>query len=55
MNENNDYPVLDFEDCLNYIAEKIKLDKEVIESVLNAETEFMEKVGIIVTDNVHEY
>ena len=54
MNENNDYPVLDFEDCLNCIAEKIKLDKEVIESVLNAETEFMEKVGIIVTDNVHE-
>ena len=26
MNENNDYPVLDFKDCLNYIVDKTKLD-----------------------------
>ena len=39
MNENMDYPVLEFEDCINYIADKTKLDKEIIESVLNAETE----------------
>ncbi len=54
MNENNDYPVLDFEDCLNYIVNKTKLEKEVIASVLNAETEFMEKVGVIVTDDAKE-
>ena len=54
MNENNDYPVLDFEDCINYIVDKTKLDREIIESVLNAETEFMEKVGIIVTDDIKQ-
>lgn len=54
MSENNDYPVLDFKDCLNYIVDKTKLDKEIIESVLNAETEFMEKIGIIVTDDAKE-
>lgn len=54
MNENMDYPVLEFEDCINYIADKTKLDKEIIESVLNAETEFMEKVGIVVTDNAEK-
>ena len=50
-----DYPVLEFEDCINYIADKTKLDKEIIESVLNAETEFMEKVGIVVTDNAEKW
>ena len=55
MNENMDYPVLEFEDCINYIADKTKLDKEIIESVLNAETEFMEKVGIVVTDNAEKW
>ncbi len=54
MNENMDYPVLEFEDCINYIADKTKLDKEIIESVLNVETEFMEKVGIIATDNAEK-
>ena len=55
MNENMDYPVLEFEDCINYIVDKTKLDKEIIESVLNVETEFMEKVGIVVTDNAEKW
>ena len=55
MNENMDYPVLEFEDRINYIADKTKLDKEIIESVLNAETEFMEKVGIIAADNAEKW
>lgn len=55
MNENMDYPVWEFEDCINYIADKTKLDKEIIESVLNVETEFMEKVGIVVTDNAEKW
>ena len=55
MNENMDCPVLEFEDCINYITDKTKLDKEIIESVLNAETEFMEKVGIVVTDNAEKW
>lgn len=54
MNENMDCPVLEFEDCINYITDKTKLDKEIIESVLNAETEFIEKIGIIVTDDAEE-
>lgn len=52
MNEIKDCLVLDFDDCVNYIIDITKLDKEIIESVLNAETEFMKKVGIIVTDDV---
>lgn len=54
MNENMDCPVLEFNDCVNYIIDKTKLDREIIESVLNTETEFMEKVGIIVTDDIKQ-
>lgn len=54
MNQNMDCPVLEFNDCVNYIIDKTKLDREIIESVLNAETEFMEKVGIIVTDDIKQ-
>ena len=27
MNENMNYPVLEFEDCINYIVDKTKLDR----------------------------
>lgn len=50
MNSNKDCPVMEYEDCVNYIVEKTKLDKDTIESVLNAETDFMIKSGIIVID-----
>lgn len=50
MEQNKDCPVLEYKDCVNYIVEKTKLDKDVVESVLNAETDFMIKLGIIVTN-----
>ena len=40
-------PVLDFDECVKYIVEDIGYNSATVESILNAETEYMRKVGII--------
>ena len=47
MNENKEIPVLDFDELVKYIQEKTNYDKEVIENILNLETDFMIQLGII--------
>lgn len=47
MNENKEIPVLDFDELVKYIHEKTEYDKEVIEKVLDLETEYMVQLGII--------
>ena len=47
MNENKEIPVLDFDELVKHIQEKTEYDKEVIEKVLNLETEYMVQLGII--------
>lgn len=46
---NNEEPIMmDFDDCVNFIIESTKLDKDTVTAVLDAETEFMRKIGIII-------
>ena len=40
-------PVLDYEDCFKFITEKTGIDKKTAMRVLDAETEYMIKIGII--------
>lgn len=46
MNENT--PVYEWEDAINFIAERCDIDKETIEKVLILEEDYMRSVGIIV-------
>ena len=51
---NNEEPIMmNFDDCVNFIIESTKLDKDTVTAVLDAETEFMRKIGII-TDTCAE-
>lgn len=50
MDSNKNCPVMEYEDCVKYIVEKTKLDKDIVESVLNVETDFMIELGITATD-----
>ena len=43
--------VLDYEDMIVTIMEKTGLDKNVVSSVLDAESDYMEQVGILMTSD----
>lgn len=47
MNEDKEIPVLDFDELVKYIQGKTEYEKEVIENILNLETEYMVQIGII--------
>lgn len=47
MEYKDGLPVLDFEELVSYIMEKSQYPKADIERVLDLETEYMEKIGII--------
>lgn len=40
-------PVLDFNDCVKYIVKDTGYNSEIVESILDSETDYMRKVGII--------
>lgn len=46
MNENT--PVYEWEDAINFIVERCDIDKETIEKVLILEEDYMRSIGIIV-------
>lgn len=46
MNKNT--PVYEWEDAINFIAERCDIDKETIEKVLILEEDYMRSIGIIV-------
>lgn len=48
MNENT--PVYEWEDAINFIAERCDIDEEVIEKVLLLEEDYMRSVEIIVEE-----
>lgn len=47
MKENKEILVLNFNELVKYIQEKTEYNKEVIEKVLDLETEYMVQLGII--------
>lgn len=50
MDENKEMPVLNFDELVDYIQKKSDYTKEVIEDVLNLETDYMVQLGIISND-----
>lgn len=48
MNENA--PVFDWEDAVNFIAERCEVDRNTVEKVLELEEEYMCNVGIITSE-----
>lgn len=40
-------PVLDFDGCVKYIVKDTGYNSEIVEAILDSETEYMRKVGII--------
>ena len=47
---NGNTPVYEWEDAINYIAERCDVDKETIEKVLLLEEDYMRTIGIIVDE-----
>lgn len=47
MNENKDIPILDFDKMVEYIMKNTNYDGNVIERVLDLETQYMMQLGII--------
>ena len=43
-------PVLDYEDCINYILNSTGITRDIVEKVIDSETEYMVKVGIVHID-----
>lgn len=48
MNENA--PVFDWEDAVNFITERCEVDRDTVEKVLELEEEYMRNVGIITSE-----
>ena len=47
---NGNTTVYEWEDAINYIAERCDVDKETIEKVLLLEEDYMRTIGIIVDE-----
>ena len=48
----NNTPVYEFEDALNFIAERSDIGKDIIEKILLLEELYMRSIGIIVDDPI---
>lgn len=44
---DNNTPVYDFEDAINFISERYDTSKEIIETILMLEEDYMRSIGII--------
>lgn len=52
MSENKEVPVLDFEEMVDWIESESGYDKDIVEQILELETEWMRQAGIIIEDEV---
>lgn len=43
----DDKPVMDFDDCVKHIVKDTGYNSKIVEAVLDSETDYMRKVGII--------
>ena len=46
--------MVDYEDCFKYIVKKTGISKEIVETVFNAESDFLRELGVI-TDMENPY
>ncbi len=49
-NMNNNTPVYDYEDAINFISEKCDISRDTIEKILMLEEDYMRSIGIIVDE-----
>lgn len=47
---DNNMPVYDFEDVINFISERCDISQDTIEKILTLEEDYMRSVGIISDD-----
>ena len=47
MEEYKEIFALDYEECINYIASKVECDKEIINKILEYETEWLMQQGVV--------
>lgn len=50
MNNNNETPVYNWEEAINFIHERCNLSADMIIEVLELEEEYMKSIGIIVEE-----
>lgn len=48
---DNNTPVYDFEDAINFISERCDISQDIIEKILTLEEDYMRSVGIISDDD----
>lgn len=48
MDKNNNIPVLDFEEMLDWIESETKYDRDTIQYILEMETEWLKQAGVII-------
>lgn len=46
--ENKEIPVLDFNECIDWIASETEYDRDTIQHILEMETEWMKQAGVII-------
>lgn len=47
---DNNMPVYEYEDAINFIAERCNVDKDTIEKVLMLEEDYMRSIGIVIDE-----
>lgn len=47
---DNNTPVYDYEDAINFIAERCDINKDTIEKVLMLEEDYMRSIGVIIDE-----
>ncbi len=48
MNKNEEVPVLDFEEMVDWIESETDYDRDTIQHILEMETEWLKQAGIII-------
>ena len=46
--ENKEIPVLDFNECIDWIDSETEYDRDTIQRILEMETEWMKQAGVII-------
>ena len=48
--KSKEVPCVDYEKCFDYIVENTGIDRELVMKVIDAETEYLIKIGVIKTE-----
>lgn len=54
MTENKEIPVVDFEEMVDWIELETEHDRDIIQHILEMETEYLKTLGVIIEDETPE-